>query len=310
MNETLWELLQRGCRCRLRSGQRSISFGDAEDFRINECPLSVLQGESGLLDSVQGTTPVYVLKRVAGEGRDMPRSMYNHADTQEDKVRSYLEPDTTEREILQYLNDNYDNTVLIINSNAALELDWLADYPNIKSVLYAPTIGASMADILTGKVSPSGRTVDTFAADASASPAAQNLATMPTMMRTAISPSTTMSPTRKHLRRYRYYETRYEDTVLGQGNAGDYDYAKEVIYPFGYGLSYTSFDWSDFKADWSGDTCTAQVTVTNTGDVSGKDVVEVYVQSPTPTMTRQTAWRSPPWSWLATAKPQSLPRRQ
>ena len=100
----------------------------------------------------------------------MPRSMYNHADTQEDKVRSYLEPDTTEREILQYLNDNYDNTVLIINSNAALELDWLADYPNIKSVLYAPTIGASMADILTGKVSPSGRTVDTFAADASASP--------------------------------------------------------------------------------------------------------------------------------------------
>ena len=106
---------------------------------------------------------------------------------------------------------------------------------------------------------------------------------------------------------YRYYETRYEDTVLGQGNAGDYDYAKEVIYPFGYGLSYTSFDWSDFKADWSGDTCTAQVTVTNTGDVSGKDVVEVYVQSPTPTMTRQTAWRSPPWSWLATAKPQSLP---
>lgn len=92
----------------------------------------------------------------------MPRSMYNHADTQEDKVRSYLEPDTTEREILQYLNDNYDNTVLIINSNAALELDWLADYPNIKSVLYAPTIGASMADILTGKVSPSGRTVDTF----------------------------------------------------------------------------------------------------------------------------------------------------
>ena len=174
VNETLWNFYSAGAGAGYGLASGSISFGDAEDFRINECPLSVLQGESGLLDSVQGTTPVYVLKRVAGEGRDMPRSMYNHADTQEDKVRSYLEPDTTEREILQYLNDNYDNTVLIINSNAALELDWLADYPNIKSVLYAPTIGASMADILTGKVSPSGRTVDTFAADASASPAAQN----------------------------------------------------------------------------------------------------------------------------------------
>ena len=174
VNETLWNFYTQGAGAGYGLASGSIGFGDAEDFRINECPLSVMQGESGLLDSVQGTTPVYILKRVAGEGRDMPRSMYNHAASEEDKVRSYLEPDSTEREILQYLNDNYDNTVLIVNSNAALELDWLADYPNIKSVLYAPTIGASMADILTGKVSPSGRTVDTFAADASASPAAQN----------------------------------------------------------------------------------------------------------------------------------------
>ena len=252
VNETLWNFYSAGAGAGYGLASGSISFGDAEDFRINECPLSVLQGESGLLDSVQGTTPVYVLKRVAGEGRDMPRSMYNHADTQEDKVRSYLEPDTTEREILQYLNDNYDNTVLIINSNAALELDWLADYPNIKSVLYAPTIGASMADILTGKVSPSGRTVDTFAADASASPAAQNFGDYAYYDENGnITKYNYVTYEEGIYVGYRYYETRYEDTVLGQGNAGDYDYAKEVIYPFGYGLSYTSFDWSDFKADRS-----------------------------------------------------------
>ena len=281
VNETLWNFYSAGAGAGYGLASGSISFGDAEDFRINECPLSVLQGESGLLDSVQGTTPVYVLKRVAGEGRDMPRSMYNHADTQEDKVRSYLEPDTTEREILQYLNDNYDNTVLIINSNAALELDWLADYPNIKSVLYAPTIGASMADILTGKVSPSGRTVDTFAADASASPAAQNFGDYAYYDENGnITKYNYVTYEEGIYVGYRYYETRYEDTVLGQGNAGDYDYAKEVIYPFGYGLSYTTFTqkMSDITSD--GSSLKFSVTVTNTGSAAGKDVVEIYNDPP------------------------------
>ena len=283
VNETLWNFYSAGAGAGYGLASGSISFGDAEDFRINECPLSVLQGESGLLDSVQGTTPVYVLKRVAGEGRDMPRSMYNHADTQEDKVRSYLEPDTTEREILQYLNDNYDNTVLIINSNAALELDWLADYPNIKSVLYAPTIGASMADILTGKVSPSGRTVDTFAADASASPAAQNFGDYAYYDENGnITKYNYVTYEEGIYVGYRYYETRYEDTVLGQGNAGDYDYAKEVIYPFGYGLSYTTFtqEMSVLTEDLTNGTLSFEVTVTNTGDVAGKDVVQVYYNPP------------------------------
>ena len=79
---------------------------------------------------------------------------------------------------------------------------------------------------------------------------------------------------------YRYYETRYEDKVLGQGNAGDYNYDDAVMYPFGYGLSYTTFDWSDYNTSWDGDTCTVTVKVTNTGSVAGKDVVEVYAQSP------------------------------
>lgn len=81
---------------------------------------------------------------------------------------------------------------------------------------------------------------------------------------------------------YRYYETRYEDVVIGTGNAGDYDYTSEVAYPFGYGLSYTDFTWSDFAVsfDAASDTFTVNVTVTNTGDTAGKDVVEIYFQSP------------------------------
>lgn len=182
--------------------------------------------------------------------------MYNHADKQEDKEKSYIELDSTETEIIKYLNDNYKDVILLVKSSAAMELDWLKQYPNIKTVVYSQNITNALAKVFSGEVNPSGRTVDIFAADALASPAAQNFGS------------------------YQYYETRYEDKVLGQGNAGDYDYAKEVVYPFGYGLSYTDFKWSDFSVARHGNDFVATVTVTNTGDTAGKDVVELYAQSP------------------------------
>ncbi|MDU6641025.1 MAG: beta-glucosidase, partial [Alloscardovia omnicolens] len=80
---------------------------------------------------------------------------------------------------------------------------------------------------------------------------------------------------------YRYYETRYFDKVMNQGNAGDYTYDQQVIYPFGHGLSYTSFEHSNFTLSQKDDqTLQATVTVTNTGAVAGKDVAQVYMQSP------------------------------
>ncbi|MDE6588903.1 MAG: glycoside hydrolase family 3 C-terminal domain-containing protein [Oscillospiraceae bacterium] len=281
INQTLWDFYTNGGGKGYGLASGSISFGDAEDFRINECPLSVMQGADGVLDSLNGTIPVYFLKRVAGEGRDMPRSMYGHADSAEDKARTYLEPDSTEREILKYLDENFDTVVLVLNSNAALELDWLADYPSIKAVIGAPDGLQALPGILTGAINPSGRTVDTFAADALASPAAQNFGDYLYFDESG-------NPTKYNYVSYaegiyvgyKYYETRYEDAVMGTGNAGNFDYSKEVVYPFGHGLSYTAFDWSNFKASWSGDTCTVSVDVTNTGSTAGKDVVEVYVQSP------------------------------
>ena len=284
VNKTLTDFYANGKGKDYVMGPGSVSYGDDEDFSINECPLSVMRG-AGVLDSMQGTTPVYVLKRVAGEGRDMPRSMYNHASSDEDRAKSYLEPDSTELEILRYLNDNFDNTVLVVNSNAAVELGWLADFPNIKSVLIVPTTGTygaeSLANILAGGENPSGRTVDTYAADASKSPAAQNFGDYQYLDESGnLTKYNYVTYEEGIYVGYRYYETRYEDAVLGQGNAGDFDYASEVCYPFGYGLSYTTFDWSGFSTSWAGKTCTATVTVTNTGDVAGKDVVELYAQSP------------------------------
>ena len=258
----------------------SISFGDAEDFAIHEVPLSVLQENTEVMDSVKNTVPVYFLKRVAGEGRDMPRSMYNHAESEEDKAKSYLEPDSTELEIISYLNDNFDNVILVTNSNAALELGWVKDYENVKAVLSCTAI-ESIPYILTGQVNPSGRTVDTFAADASKSPAAQNFGDYQYVDENGeLTKYNYVTYEEGIYVGYKYYETRYEDAVLNQGNAGDYDYTEEVVYPFGYGLSYTTFAWSDMQTNWSGDECTVTVDVENTGDLAGKDVVEIYAQSP------------------------------
>lgn len=285
VNETLWNFYNSGNGSSYGLGMGSLNWGTDEDFSINECPLDVMEKESGLLDSAKGTVPVFVWGRKVGEGRDMPRSMYNHADNPEDQAKSYLEPDSTELEILSYLNDNYDNVVLLVNSSAAMELGWVNQFENIKSIVYVPTPGMyglyALADIFSGSINPSGRTVDTFAADAMAAPAAQNYGDY-------LYVDENGEPTQYNYVNYkegiyigyRYYETRYEDVVMGTGNAGDYDYASEVVYPFGYGLSYTTFQWSNFSTAWDGDACTVTVNVTNTGSVAGKDVVQVYIQSP------------------------------
>ena len=211
----------------------------------------------------------------------MPRSMYNHTDKQEDKEKSYIELDSTETEIIKYLNDNYKDVILLVKSSAAMELDWLKQYPNIKAVVYSQNVTNALAKVFSGEVNPSGRTVDTFAADALASPAAQNFGSYQYYDENGKATKYNYVDYAEGIYvGYKYYETRYEDKVLGQGNAGDYDYAKEVVYPFGYGLSCTDFKWSDFSVARHGNDFVATVTVTNTGDTAGKDVVELYAQSP------------------------------
>ena len=284
VNEALLDFYTTGAGAAYSMGSGSVNFGDDEDFSINECPLSVME-EAGVLGSAEGTTPVFVMRRVAGEGRDMPRSMYNHADNPEDQARTYLEPDSTELEILQYLNDNFDSTVLIVNTASALDLDFLEDMPNIKSVIFVPSTGTygldSLAGILAGDINPSARTADTFSGEPLASPAAQNFGDYQYVDEDGnLTKYNYVTYAEGIYVGYKYYETRYEDAVMGTGNAGDFSYADEVTHPFGFGLSYTDFAWSDFSTVWDGDTCTATVTVTNTGDVAGKDVVELYAQSP------------------------------
>ena len=107
VNDALWNFYSTGNGKTYTRGTGSINFGAAEDFRLNECPIDVITGEAGLTDTFADTTAVFVLSRVVGEGRDMPRSMYNHTDILEDKPKSYLEPDSVELGIIDYLNKNF-----------------------------------------------------------------------------------------------------------------------------------------------------------------------------------------------------------
>ncbi|WP_418968977.1 glycoside hydrolase family 3 N-terminal domain-containing protein [Alloscardovia omnicolens] len=282
VNSTLWDFYNSDETKGYGLGPGSRSFGDAEDFSINEVPLKVLQKKKGLLDSAKGTMPIFVWSRVAGEGRDMARSMYNHAQDAADQKKSYLEPDSTELEVLKYLNDNFESVTMLIKSNASLQLDWLKDFPHIKAVLLAESLNDGVGQVFSGKFNPSGKTVDTFEADALQSAAAQNFGDYEyTDSSGKLTGYNYVTYKEGIYVGYRYYETRYFDKVMNQGNAGDFEYNQQVVYPFGHGLSYSTFSHSNFTLrEADAHTLQATVTITNTGDVAGKDVAQIYMQSP------------------------------
>ena len=282
VNEALWKFYSDNHGTYTRGGG-SIMYGGAEDWTIREAPVSAIPDSAK--SEAEGTIPVFFLARTGGEGRDLGRYMGEWTNVAEDKEKHYLEPNSVELEVIQYLNDNFDNVILVVNTNNAFELGWVADYPSISAVLWAPGAGGdtcrSIADVLSGAINPSGHLVDTFAYDAFSSPAMQNMGDM-MLVNGGQDVEAAVFYDEGIYVGYKYYETRYFDKALNQGNAGDYDYAAAVQYPFGYGVSYTTFEWSDFKMgqmDADGN-IELSVTVKNTGAVAGRDVVQVYLNAP------------------------------
>ena len=283
VNEQLWNFYQSGKGASYKRGIGVVNYGADLDWSINECPLSVITADSGVMNSLEGTVAMFVLSRTGGEGGDEARDMAAFGGK---AGQHYLEPDDTELEIIAYLNENFDDVILLINSNNAMELGWVADYENISAVVNFPGAGRTgtfgLGYMLTGldakgePFSPSGHLVDTWVYDNFSSPAMQNMGDF------------AFTGTDYYYVNYaegiyvgyRYYETRYEDVLLGRENAGEYDYADTVLYPFGYGLSYTTFSWSDFVMTQKGENLEISVTVTNTGHYAGKDVVQIYAQAP------------------------------
>ena len=298
VNQELWKFYKTSGYKRVNA---ALSGGSPDQYRINEVPWEKYPEALKATFPQYGDAAIVVLSRSSGEGADLPNSLEALRDymTDGDYLRLCAEERALLDNLMQLKQDGvFKKVIVILNSSSTLQLDFIDDY-DIDALLWVGNLGLNgipaVADILAGKVNPSGRIVDTFQKDNHAAPAMQNYNAYPYTNAAELGLAAAQNNTAAGIDKcnqnyvvyqegiyvgYRYFETRYEDYVLGRGNAGDYDYDKLVAFPFGSGLSYTTFDYSDFKITDQGSTILAEVDVTNTGGVDGKHTVQIYFQSP------------------------------
>ena len=179
-------------------------------------------------------------------------------------------------ELLKLVDRNFEHVIIVINSANPMELGDLNGFEHIDAIIWAGIPGPqgciSLGKILTGAVNPSGRLPDTWAYSASSAPAAVNFTSDRNRFLYSSTDKNYLQYEEGIYVGYRYYETRYEGDEEG--------YSKAVAYPFGYGLSYTDFDWETLSFKATDSSITWRVKVTNTGDAEGQDVLELYFSPP------------------------------
>ncbi len=239
-------------------------------------------------------TAMIVFSRPGGEHIDLPENMegMNYTNNSEDYAdfpegTHYLELSQSERNLVDLVCENFENVIVVYNGANTLEMGFVNEYPQIKSALWVPGTGQngfnSLGDILSGEVNPSGKTADTFVADLTAAPTFNNFGsfTYDNMDEFQISEDDQFVPgALPHFVNYvegiyvgyRFWETAAEEGLI--------NYDESVVYPFGYGLSYTTFTQEMGELNATDDSISVDVTVTNTGDTAGKDVVELYYMPP------------------------------
>ena len=295
VNQTLWDFYETGDAAEYTRGNAGAvvqdsatasGYGSAE---IVEAPWSLYSED--VLGSVEeyGDAAIVVLSRIGGEGAD---SYFDH---ELGDGKNYLALNQEEKDMMAGIKamkdaGAIDKIVVLINTSNALQVDFLQNNEyGVDATLWIGGVGQTglnaVAEILDGTVNPSGSLPDTYCYDNYSSPAMQNFTPV------VYDGDTTQIPEHADTYMvyqegiyvgYKYYETRYEDYVMGTGNAGEYAYGNDVAFPFGYGLSYKTFEYSDvtLSYDAAATTYTMKVTVTNTGDVAGKETVQAYVSSP------------------------------
>ena len=241
---------------------------------------------------------IVMLARESGEGIELEIE-----DSYEGISQLALHQD--EKDLLQMIKDSgkFSKTIVLINSGNPMELEWLEEY-GVDACLWIGLPGQrgfeAVPGILNGTVNPSGHLTDTYAANSLSAPSVVNgsfnncnWGNLDEVLEAVEDADDGVSWSTVQAEGiyvgYKYYETRYEDVVLNQGNADDavgssdgkaWDYAEEVTYPFGYGLSYTEFEQTLDDVVIEGDKITVTVTVKNTGAAAGKSVVQIYAQTP------------------------------
>ncbi len=235
---------------------------------------------------------VVVLSRKAGEGHndipmDVKKAAYdNNSDEYDDfpEGEHYLQLSQTERDMVDMVCSNFDNVIVVYNGANQFELGFADEYPQIKSVVWCPGTGNvgfnALGKVFSGEVNPSGKTPDTFIYDMTTAPwwnnaektEYTNLADLAVEGMNAGTAQVYAPAFTNYVEGiyvgYKYYETAAQEGAI--------DYDKTVQYPFGYGLSYTEFEQKMGELKEKDGQISVDVEVTNTGDVAGKDVVEVY----------------------------------
>ena len=239
---------------------------------------------------------VVVLSRKAGEGHndipmDVRKAAYdNNSDEYDDfpEGEHYLQLSQTERDMVDMVCSNFDNVIVVYNGANQFELGFADEYPQIKSVVWCPGTGNvgfnALGKVFSGEVNPSGKTPDTFIYDMTTAPwwnnaektEYTNLADLAVEGMNAGTAQVYAPAFTNYVEGiyvgYKYYETAAQEGAI--------DYDKTVQYPFGYGLSYTEFEQKMGELEEKDGQISVDVEVTNTGDVAGKDVVEVYYEPP------------------------------
>lgn len=270
----------------------------AQDWTLPEVPAK--QYSDKLISDAKSFSDeaVITITRVGGEGADLPTNMKadgitytNNSKDYEDfkDGESFLQLSQTERDMIDLVTKNFDKVTLVYNGANTFQFDFLSNYPQIKSVVWCPPAGqtgfSALGDVLAGKTNPSGKTSDTFLKDLATSVSYNNfgkfeytnMADKAAKYKGFTGDDITAIPAFVNYSEGIYVGYKFYETAAAEG-AIDYD--SMVAFPFGYGLSYTSFEQKLNDVTYKDGKVTVDVTVTNTGDKAGKDVVEVYYNPP------------------------------
>ena len=188
-----------------------------------------------------------------------------------------------EKALMSYVSEHFDNIVVVLNTENPMEMGFLDEY-GVDGCLWVGALGQggikALAEVLGGRVNPSGGLPDTFVYNSFSAPASVNLGDYTISNSEEAFGNKYLVYTEGMYVGYRYYETRYEDVVTGTGSPGSFDYDKVVAFPFGFGLSYTTFDLRNMKMVLGKKGYEITAEVHNTGEREGKETVELYMQRP------------------------------
>lgn len=272
-----------------------------QDWTIPE-PTAQEYEKAGVYESAKefSDTAVIVIARSGGEGADLPTSLnpdekdtfkeggtfgasglrYSENKDDLDAGKHFLELTTREQAMLDRVTADYENVVLVVNAANTFELDFVDDYSQIKSILWCPGTGQSgfnaLGEILNGEINPSAKASDTFVRDLTATPTFNNFGSffydnMDEFEVDGKVPSF-VNYTDGIYVGYRFYETAAAEKLI--------NFEEAVQFPFGYGLSYTTFDQKMGELKVNDGALSVDVTITNTGNTAGKEVAEIYYNPP------------------------------